>query len=247
MLGLSVVLSAKCPLSVKKEFVSVVSVVPFDVAKLEKLHDKCENNKEINMMFLLSQADASENRAETEEAYVLYLKSLNVMGSLSNGVRESITNLSSIENYLNKQMERYRPITPEEITTRTYRGTRGADMSVEYRVEDLPINFKTDSSRIEKKVNLIQSQNIAKALKINKYADKIIYITGYTDTRGTPKYNLKLGQSRATSLKRYLKNIAKLKNIIVSDSKGEGFPIYNKLGKEDKYKSRRVTITLGDD
>ena len=248
MLGLSVVLSAECPLSVKKKFVSVVSIVPFNLTKLEKLHNKCENNKEINMIFWLAQADASEKREETEEAYALYLKSLNVMGTLSNDVRDSITNLSAIENYLNKQMERYQPVTSEEITTRTYRGTRGADMSVEYRVENLPINFRTGISKIEAKVNLKQAQYIAEALSIEKYKSKVIYITGYTDTRGKIEKNRKLGQSRATSLKKYLKSVAKLKNEIVSDTKGEAFPIYNKVtGKEDFYKSRRVTITIGDD
>ena len=243
MVGMTAFLSAKCPQHIKNEFIAVASVIPFNINKLQHLHDACQNNKEIEMMLFLAKADASEEREETEKAYSQYKKVQETMGKLSTQVRNSFTNLSNIESYLEKQIERYKPLTSDEITRSIY---RGADMREEYKVDNLPVNFKTGSSRIEKRVNLIQAQNIAKALNIPKYKNKIIYITGYTDTRDSETKNLKLGQSRATSLKRYLKNVAKLSNIIVSDSKGEGFPIFKANGKEDLYKSRRVAIAIGE-
>jgi outer membrane protein OmpA-like peptidoglycan-associated protein len=236
-------LGAECSQDIKREFINIVSVKPLSLSKIEKLYNQCKS-KDIAMMYFLAKADRAEKDEESESAYFLYKESLDMLDSLPLKVKKTFFNLKGLEDYLYKQKENYKPISPQEIKNKT-RSFRNADMSIEYTIEDLPINFRTGSSKIEKRVNLIQAQNIGKALKLKKYANKIIYITGYTDTRGTERSNYDLGKKRAISIKRYLKDDLGLKNRVVPDSKGEAFPIYKK-GKENLYKSRRVKITIGD-
>ena len=247
VIGLLVVVSlwlgAECSQDIKKEYIKVTSTKPLSLSKMERLYNQCKNS-EIAMMYYLAKAETAISKEEPESAYKFYKKSLDTLNGLNPNIKRSISSLESLEEYLDTQQKRYRPLTPTEIENKT-RGSRNADMSMEYVIEDLPINFKTNSSKIEKKVNLIQAKNIAKALRQKKYSNKIIYITGYTDTRGKEKSNYNLGKERAKSIKRYLKSSVGLKNTIIPDSKGEAFPIYEK-GKENLYKSRRVKITIGD-
>ena len=244
LMVVSLWLGAECSQDIKKEYIKVTSTKPLSLSKIERLYNQCQTDKEIVMMYYLAKADRAVLDEEPESAYKFYKKSLDLLNGLNPNIKRTISSLESLENYLYTEQERYKPLSPTEIENKT-RGFRNADMSMEYVIEDLPINFKTNSSRIEKKVNLIQAQNIAKALKQKKYSNKIIYITGYTDTRGKEKSNYNLGKRRAESIKGYLKNSVGLENTIIPDSKGEAFPIY-KNGKENLYKSRRVKITIGD-
>ena len=136
--------------------------------------------------------------------------------------------------------------------------SRGAYLSMEYKIEDLPLNFQSKSFEIREGVNQIQAEEIYKVLSSQKYKGKTIRIIGYTDTTGNPSYNEKLSISRAKSLAKYLKKKG-LTNNIEYDGKGESKPICIKGKiisqknyqfkcsiKEDKYRSRRVNITIGD-
>lgn len=68
-------------------------------------------------------------------------------------------------------------------------------------------------------------------------------IIGHTDNSGNLGYNEALGQKRANSAKRYLRNLG-IKNNIVTSSKGESQPAAPNTTDANKQKNRRVNFRL---
>lgn len=246
---------AECSVTSEKEFISAFNEIPHDIEKLEKLYDVCYSSPR-EMLLYLAKGDNFEANGEVEYAYHAYAKALYAYGE----IRDTRA-YEDKANYLKEQKEKYKPKTAEVITrgtikTETY---RGAELKTEYRIEDLPLYFQSDSSDIKSGVNEEQAEEIYKALSSKKYVGKPIFIMGFTDTSGSAEHNDGLSKRRAKSLKVYLKKQG-LKNQISSDGVGEIRPICTQGGKivhtkyeygcstkEDKDKSRRVTISIGDD
>ena len=71
-----------------------------------------------------------------------------------------------------------------------------------------------------------------------------ISVVGHTDSTGTEKYNLKLGQKRADAVKDYLVSKGVDGEKIVTDSKGESEPVADNKTREGRKQNRRVTVTV---
>ena len=209
------------------------------------------------MLLHLAKGDAFEDKNETEYAFHEYAKALSAYGEIV--VSKSYIYQHQAD-YLEKKKKRYAPKTAEAMTRGTIEKVinRGAGLTTQYSIENIPLNFQSDSSKIKKGVNIEQAEEIYKVLSSKKYLKKKIYIMGFTDTSGKYEHNKNLSESRAEALKTYLKDKG-LKNDIHAQGIGENKPIcaegkiihkgyeYGCSIKEDKHKSRRVTITIGDE
>ena len=78
--------------------------------------------------------------------------------------------------------------------------------------------------------------------KLNNDEDQVISAIGHTDDVGTEEVNMRVGEQRANSVKRYIvaKGIDDSRIEIVS--KGEGMPIESNDNKEGRARNRRVVI-----
>lgn len=249
----SINVMAQCTKKTDKEFLAIYNNPPYDVAKLEKLSKSC-NNAPVEMLLHFAKGEAHLRKGEVEFAYEEYRKARYKYGDISGN---QIAMYQSLAEILEEKIEKYAPKTADEIT-RSMREYRGADLTIEYKIEELPLNFQSDSADIKEGVNLKQAKEIYKVLSSSKYRGKKIRIIGYTDTSGESNHNFELSEKRAISLANYLKRRG-VTNEIASSGQGESKPICTKGEpvskknyefecsiKEDKYRSRRVEITIGD-
>ena len=86
-------------------------------------------------------------------------------------------------------------------------------------------------------------QNMVNQLKAD---NKNVYIEvqGHTDSRGTPDYNMKLGEERADAVRRYLAEEGIPLHRINTISYGETRPIADNQTKEGRSTNRRVVIVV---
>jgi len=77
-----------------------------------------------------------------------------------------------------------------------------------------------------------------------KYPDAKFHVVGHTDSRGSDKYNQKLSENRAESVKRYLVGEAIAPEKITSEGKGEAEPIADNKTKEGQFQNRRVVLKI---
>lgn len=108
--------------------------------------------------------------------------------------------------------------------------------------QDLRVNFDTDKANI-RPTDLAELQKGVQFLKDNPGAK--IQIVGYTDSRGTEKYNQKLSERRAESVKKYLEGEVEVKpENITAIGKGEADPVGDNKTKQGQFMNRRVEIQL---
>lgn len=84
-----------------------------------------------------------------------------------------------------------------------------------------PIFFAYDSDEVDAAGQQVLVEN-AQALK--KYSPWVITIEGHCDERGTPEYNLALGERRALSTKNYLLSLGIAADRVKTVSYGKEFP-----------------------
>ena len=86
-------------------------------------------------------------------------------------------------------------------------------------------------------------QNLVNQLKAD---NKNVYIEvqGHTDSRGTPDYNLKLGEERADAVRRYLSDQGIPLHRINTISYGETRPLADNKTKEGRSTNRRVVVVV---
>jgi len=263
-------------LNIKQEFEKMLETSNYNVEKLNDLKCKCNDDDIEEKILVAINIGKAEEYAKNQKLLKAKRHYESALSSIINRDLKIFESLKPwLEGEINTCIEKLdRDIVEGEVISskeidRTYIATRSVDISTMTRdarleyfktLRGLPLNFKTDSSKIEKGVNLKQAQEIAKAISKKKYIKKKIYITGYTDTRGGAKYNQRLSERRAKSLKAFLlKKNSKLKGKnIIADGEGEFLPIckngtkrnisgdeYECSGVEDYAKSRRVTIEYG--
>ena len=244
---------AQCSKKIDREFIFSFNHPPYDVERLEKIYETCQKPY-IKMLIYSAKGDRFEANGEVEFAYYKYIKARSIYAEIQ-GVK-------LYKNWfllLNKKIKKYAPKTANEITHGAVEKivSRGGKMISEYSIENLPLNFRSDSSVVDVKgVNHEQVEAIYEALLDKKYKGKVIKIKGFTDTTGSALHNLGLSERRAEALKTYLKSRG-LKNYISSQGQGESQPICIEgvlvrkknhecvcSQKEDKYRSRRVTISI---
>jgi OOP family OmpA-OmpF porin len=102
------------------------------------------------------------------------------------------------------------------------------------------VNFATASSDLIPESDYVL-QRAVRTLK--KYPEFVVEVDGYTDNRGTPKYNLGLSQRRAESVEKYLKDHG-VTNKITARGFGEANPIASNKTKDGQLENRRVTLKI---
>ena len=105
----------------------------------------------------------------------------------------------------------------------------------------LHVNFDTNKYTI-RPADLAELQKAVDFAKKNP--DAKFHVVGYTDSRGGDKYNQKLSEQRAESVKKYLVGEAVPAEQITSEGKGEAEPVGNNKTKEGQFQNRRVVLKI---
>ena len=103
----------------------------------------------------------------------------------------------------------------------------------------LTIGFHFDSANLTKESVTTLSQ-LAQALKSNELSGLSFMVEGHTDGKGTPDYNLKLSQARASAVKTYLEKQGVDASRLVAQGKGDT----ELVNPQDRFASenRRVKV-----
>jgi peptidoglycan-associated lipoprotein len=108
-------------------------------------------------------------------------------------------------------------------------------------VERIHFDFDQYSIKDEYKRNV---DSLAQCLESNP--DKTVLIEGYTDDRGTPAYNMALGQRRADVVRNYLKNTKGIASKRVkTQSYGEQKPLSTESTEYGWQQNRRAEFVIG--
>jgi len=103
------------------------------------------------------------------------------------------------------------------------------------------IYFDTAKSSIRDK-SFARLDEAAKVLL--DYPSLRVKITGHTDNKGTPGYNVKLSQSRADSVKNYLVHKGIDASRIATHGVGPDEPIESNKTRDGRAKNRRIEFEL---
>ena len=137
-------------------------------------------------------------------------------------------------------------LNPNSVSNSSPVRTRGLrNLTPEVREKpnvDLVINFEFDSAKLlaESKPLL---DNLAKAIKSDQLRNLSFVVEGHTDVKGTPSYNLKLSDQRASSVVQYLSTHGVERGRLKAVGKGS-----TELFSPDQpeaAENRRVKISLG--
>jgi outer membrane protein OmpA-like peptidoglycan-associated protein len=106
---------------------------------------------------------------------------------------------------------------------------------------DSGLMFSVDQSNLtdESKSNLVE---LAETLKT--YPDTNILVEGHTDNTGGEKYNMKLSQKRAASVKSHLESLGVNGNRLQLVASGEEKPIASNDTEQGKRQNRRVEVAI---
>lgn len=103
------------------------------------------------------------------------------------------------------------------------------------------VRFNTNKSSLTAEAKA----NLDKLVKVfNEYPDTNIVIYGYTDSTGTPEYNLKLSGERAASVKSYLSGKGLNASRFTTTGLGIADPIASNETVEGRSQNRRVEFAI---
>lgn len=122
-----------------------------------------------------------------------------------------------------------RAMTPEEE-----RRERNAELRQEHT-----INFEFDDSNIASEYEEILA---AHADYLVRNPSVNVVIEGHTDERGTPEYNIALGERRAKSVAEYLQNLGVLSSQVSTVSYGEEKPLVRRSTEAAWAENRRAVL-----
>ncbi|CAN0653052.1 OmpA family protein [Nitratireductor aquimarinus] len=113
----------------------------------------------------------------------------------------------------------------------------------DYIILNMPSNitFATDSSTIQP---AFYSTLNSVALVLNKYNRTLVDVFGFTDSTGSPSYNMDLSQRRASSVASYLISQGAASQRFAVIGRGESQPIASNATPEGRAQNRRVEIRL---
>jgi|SRR5690554_419112 len=99
------------------------------------------------------------------------------------------------------------------------------------------VYFEYDSAGLSDSARAVLAENLR---WLNQNKDRRVTLEGHTDERGTPEYNLALGESRARQVKSYLKQLGVSEDRLSTLSYGEEMPAAFGSTSADFSKNRRV-------
>lgn len=105
--------------------------------------------------------------------------------------------------------------------------------------ENNTVYFKYDSDQIQDEYIAVMQ---AHAQYLRDNPDARIIIEGHTDERGTPEYNIALGERRARSVARYMQNLGVDVNQLSIVSYGEEKPVAPGHNESSWQQNRRAVI-----
>lgn len=82
------------------------------------------------------------------------------------------------------------------------------------------------------------------ATTLKKQGKTKVKVAGHTDSRGDEKYNLKLSQKRAETVRTYLIKKGVAANRLTAKGYGESRPVADNATKEGRFKNRRVELVV---
>jgi peptidoglycan-associated lipoprotein len=103
---------------------------------------------------------------------------------------------------------------------------------------DLTVHFEYDESQLSSEARDALA-SAAECIRARKWAS--VRIEGHSDERGTTEYNLHLGQRRAESVQRYLKNLG-LAIPMDAVTYGEEMPVSSGSGEAQWAQNRRAEV-----
>lgn len=107
------------------------------------------------------------------------------------------------------------------------------------RQEDQTVYFDYDKSKVDAKyLELLQ----AHADYLVKNPSTKVMIEGHTDERGTPEYNIALGERRAKAVAQYLQSLGVMASQITTVSYGEEKPVDLSRTSQGFAKNRRAVL-----
>ncbi len=105
--------------------------------------------------------------------------------------------------------------------------------------QEQTVYFDFDDSKVDAKyLELLQ----AHADYLIKNPNQTVMIEGHCDERGTPEYNIALGERRAKAVAQYLQNLGVLQSQISTVSYGEEKPVDLSRTSEGFAKNRRAVL-----
>jgi outer membrane protein OmpA-like peptidoglycan-associated protein len=103
------------------------------------------------------------------------------------------------------------------------------------------VTFASNSSDVSSKVRpVLDSLGIV----FNEYDSTYVDVIGYTDSRGSKKYNQRLSEKRARSVAEYLERRRVMAERIVTTGMGEAHPVATNDTSDGRALNRRVEIKL---
>ncbi|HEX4243491.1 MAG TPA: OmpA family protein [Steroidobacteraceae bacterium] len=102
------------------------------------------------------------------------------------------------------------------------------------------VTFATNSAELTPESDTVLDTTIA---SLKSYPNLVIEVRGYTDSRGSAEYNLKLSQRRAESVMRYMQSRG-LSNQITAKGFGKEDPIADNATKDGQLANRRVVLEI---
>jgi len=129
------------------------------------------------------------------------------------------------------EAEVIQPLTTEELMVQQY----GEDI-LKHRV-----NFDFNQSMIKPEFTSIL---LAHAAYLKDHSDKLITVEGYADEKGTPEYNIALGERRAIAVATYLENMGVGSSQINTMSYGEEKPVNPEHNESAWLQNRRVELVF---
>lgn len=156
-----------------------------------------------------------------------------------------ITNLKKSDTAQNEQLAKLSETAREALARAQEAGRRANKFLYEATLTDEAVKFALNKSDVEKEYQAALDALGTRLKNDGKTKNLYIEIQGHTDSLGSEKYNLKLGQERAEAVMRYLNMrhgipLAAM-NVI---SYGEYKPIDDNKTAAGRAKNRRVTIVV---
>ncbi len=82
------------------------------------------------------------------------------------------------------------------------------------------------------------------AIVLQEYKSTLVTVAGYTDSTGSPQFNQKLSERRASTVAMYLHGKGVAQERLAAIGYGEQHPVASNSDAEGRSKNRRVEITL---